>query len=482
MIQVLCLLLATSSLQAVETATVEAAAARAVGYATQHLADHGGYLWWYRTDLKEQAGEGRPVPRGTIWVQPPGTPTVGEAILRMGEVTGDQRYLAAATATGEALAWGQLASGGWYAWIQFGPPTLKALHYRHDWERDHKASGKRRNTSTFDDDITQSALRFMLKLDKQLHGRNKAIHHAVGVGLPALLGTQNPNGGWPQVFTEAADPSRPVLQATFPETWRERPGGVSYWDFYTLNDGVIQANVETLYLAADLYDSKRCLAAAARAGDFLLLAQLPAPQPVWAQQYNFQMQPCWARKFEPPAASSWETVMSLETLLEIWLRTGDDKYRKAMDPAIAWLDQRRLPSGLWARFYELQTNRPLYMTSDYQLTYSDADTPAHYGFKQDISDRLQRLKDQLKLGRDKLLAQRTHSPTPKEQRAKLAELTPRVEQVLASLDAQGRWVMVQTTMKGKPLPEPREVLDMQVLTDNLNLLADYLEAAKGAGG
>ena len=473
-----CLLLAVSSLQAVDRATVEAAAAQAVDYATQHLADYGGYLWWYRTDLQEQAGEGSPVPRGTIWVQPPGTPTVGEALLRLAQVTGDQRYLDAAVKAGEALAWGQLASGGWFAYVQFDQPTLDALHYRHDWERDGKPSGKRRNTSTYDDDITQSALRFLLKLDRQLHASNAAIHHAVGVGLAALVETQHPNGGWTQVFTEAPDPSEPVLQASFPETWRERPSGASYWFHFTLNDGVLQQNVTTLYLAADLLDSQRCRAAATKAGDFLLRAQLPAPQPVWAQQYDQQMHPAWARKFEPPAASSWETMMSLETLLEIWLRTGDAKYRQAMDPALAWLDQVRLKDGPWARFYELQTNRPLYLTSDYKLTYDDSDTPAHYGFKQDLAARLEQVRNQLKLGRDKLVAQRAHTPTAPERQARLAELEPRVAEALASLDAQGRWVTVQTSLKGKALPQPREILDMQVLVDHLNLLAEYLELTR----
>ena len=44
--------------------------------------------------------------------------------------------------------------------------------------------------------------------------------------------------------------------------------------------------------------------AAERAGGFSLLAQMPEPQPAWAQQYDARMQPAWARKFEPPAISS----------------------------------------------------------------------------------------------------------------------------------------------------------------------------------
>jgi hypothetical protein len=49
--------------------------------------------------------------------------------------------------------------------------------------------------------------------------------------------------------------------------------------------------------------------------------------------------------------------------------------------AIAYLKRSRLPDGRLARFYELRTNRPLYFTKDYKLTFSDADVPTHYAFK-----------------------------------------------------------------------------------------------------
>ncbi len=57
---------------------------------------------------------------------------------------------------------------------------------------------------------------------------------------------------------------------------------------------------ETLAAAHEIYRDDKCLAAIRRLGDFLLLAQMPEPQPAWAQQYHYDMQPAWARKFEPP--------------------------------------------------------------------------------------------------------------------------------------------------------------------------------------
>ena len=51
---------------------------------------------------------------------------------------------------------------------------------------------------------------------------------------------------------------------------------------------------------------------------FLLLAQLPEPQPGWAQQYNIEMEPEWARKFEPPAVTGGESQKVIATLLTLF--------------------------------------------------------------------------------------------------------------------------------------------------------------------
>src|SRR5690606_27390840 len=138
---------------------------------------------------------------------------------------------------------------------------------------------------------------------------------------------------------------------------------------------------ETMLLAWDIYGDERYLQAAKRGGDFFLLAQLPEPQPGWAQQYDHDMHPAWARKFEPPAVTGGESQGVMQTLMLLYRRTGDDRYLKPIPRAIAYYRSSLLPDGRLARFYELKTNRPLYFTKDYQLTYDDGDMPTHYGFK-----------------------------------------------------------------------------------------------------
>ena len=72
----------------------------------------GGYVYYYSVDLSERWGEGLAT-GDQIWVQPPGTPTVGMAYLDAYAATGEQYYLDAAREAAEALVYGQLRSGGW---------------------------------------------------------------------------------------------------------------------------------------------------------------------------------------------------------------------------------------------------------------------------------------------------------------------------------------------------------------------------------
>src|SRR5207247_6051175 len=71
------------------------------------VASHGGYVYYYSVDLQERWGEGKASP-DTIFVQPPGTPTVGMAYLRAHAATGDRFYLEAAGEAAEPLVYGHL--------------------------------------------------------------------------------------------------------------------------------------------------------------------------------------------------------------------------------------------------------------------------------------------------------------------------------------------------------------------------------------
>ncbi len=437
---------------------------QAVEFYRNRVAFRGGYVYYYSVDLKQRWGEGVATPE-QIWVQPPGTPTVGMAYLKAYQATGDSFYLNAAQDAAEALVYGQLKSGGWTNMIDFNPRGRVAQY------RNGKGGGK--NNSSFDDGQSQAAIQLMIRVDKALGFRNPKIHESATYALDAMLAAQFPNGGFPQVWTGPA-PRQRIIKASYPNyDWRTEGRIKNYWDMYTLNDNVCGYITEMLKDAYQIYQEKRFLIALKKVGDFLLLAQMPEPQPGWAQQYNYDMNPIWARKFEPPAIAGDESQETLDTLMEIYRITKDPKYLEPIPRALAYLNRSRLPDGRLPRFLELKTNRPLYMFrrgKEYILTYDDSRLPSHYGWK--IESRLADIDRQYK--RLKRNAVDTKGPSPKE-------LERQVRQVIKSLDKQGRWVSVYRgeALVGQPKFKPNTpYISSAVFSRNLELLSEYLNAAK----
>ncbi|QDV51670.1 pectate lyase [Gimesia fumaroli] len=430
------------------------------------LALNGGYVYYYSLDLQQRWGEGKASP-DQIWVQPPGTPTVGMAYLRAYQATGDQFYLDAATDAALALVYGQLKSGGWTNSVDFNPRSKLTAEYRN-------GKGRGKNNSTLDDGITQSAILLLIRVDQAHEFHNQPIHQAAMIALNALLAAQYPVGAFPQVWTGPV-PQIPPKKANFPEyDWRTEGRIKNYWDYYTLNDGLAGYVSTALMEAYQIYEDDRYRQAVLKLGDFLIEAQLPAPQTAWAQQYNFEMQPIWARKFEPPAVTGGETQDVIQTLMNIYHFSGDRKYLKPIPSALTYLKKSQLPDGQLARYYELKTNRPLYMSrrgKKYSLTYDDSDLPRHYGWK--IESHLNSLQREF----NALKSARKRKPYQKEKPVTEAE----VKTILKDLGSGARWVSTSTgeRLVGQPkFPVNSQYISSAVFSRNLELLSDFLESLK----
>jgi len=467
--------IAPVSLRGAETSLRDRAAEglrRAVAFFVDEVAVEGGYVWRYSEDLSTREGEGRASPT-TVWVQPPGTPTVGMAMLRAYEATGETCYLDAAHRAGECLARGQLRSGGWTYRIEFDPTARRRYAYRLDEPSDRPSA---RNTSTLDDDTTQAALRLLVRLDRALGFGDAVIHDAAELGLSALLSAQYPNGAWPQRFERPPDREKfPVKKAEYPDDWPRAFPGKGYGHCYTLNDNAIADAIDVLFEAGRVYGDERYMKAARRGGDFLLLAQMPDPQPAWAQQYDAAMHPVWARKFEPPAVTGGESQGAMRALLNVYRQTGDRKYLEPIPRALEYLRRSKLPDGRLARFYELRTNRPLYFTRDYELTYADDDLPTHYAFK--VGSGLAAIEQEYErlLAADPAELPPASSSKPEKPGKPSPALTARVEEVLAALDDRGRWVE-EGRLKYHGAGDPtRRIIDCRTFCRNVEMLSGYLE-------
>jgi PelA/Pel-15E family pectate lyase len=454
---------------------------KATQFFRQEVAVSGGYVWRYSDDLKRREGENK-VGSTTAWVQPPGTPSIGEAYLAAWRATGDRQYLEAARETALALVQGQLESGGWHYRIEFTPAERAryAYHVDSDQPTDRR---QLRNTTTLDDNTSQSAIRLLMRVDQALDEKDAAVHGAVEYALQSLLKVQYPNGAWPQRFDGPPQADQfPVKRASYPETWSRTFPAEKYSSYYTFNDNSLADCIDVMFEASARYGEPKYRTAAERAGGFILLAQMPDPQPAWAQQYDVEMHPAWARKFEPPSITGGESQGIVRILMQLYRQTGDKKYLEPIPRAIDYLAASRLPEGRLARFYELKTNKPLYFTKQYELTYSDADMPTHYGFK--VPDTTRRLRQEYdRVSRQSASEMKPGEPTsvkPITRRGEGAsrQLTEEVRQVIDDLDQRGRWTEPgKLKTFGDEDPKGR-VIECRTFVQNIQTLCSYLIATR----
>jgi len=391
----------------VTRAQAESALRKAAEFYLKQVSTKGGYHYYYAEDLsygRSEHGEGPT----QIEVQREATPIVGMAYLRAYEATGDRFYLEAARAAAHALVLGQHCSGGWDYLIEFDPEKRKQYPYRADNNCGVANAG--RHYTTLDDNVTQGALRLMMRVDRELKFEDKEIHEAALFALDQLIKAQYPNGAWPQRYYQFADPDKfPVKSANYPESWSRTWPGPDYRFLYTFNDNTISDLIDMFLEASRIYSDERYRKAAEKGGGFILMAQMPEPQPAWAQQYDINMYPAWARNFEPPSVTGGESQGIIRILFVLYAETGEKKYLEAARLALDFLKRSVLPpvenpsearrrfkpsEPVLARFYELKTNRPLYITKGtrvsvldrgatlvggYQLSYTDESVITHYG-------------------------------------------------------------------------------------------------------
>ncbi len=483
------------------TVTREDAAAalrQAVRFFSQDVASHGGYLWCYSGDLSLREAEGR-AGRETIWVQPPGTPAVGTAFLDAYEVTQEALHLAAARAAAEALLLGQLHSGGWPYRIEFDPAERSKTNYRYDtrWRRtadpvtpeDREGTQgwhiwkKRKykgNVTVLDDDTTQAALRFLMRLDRVLGLEDERLHEAITYGLDSLLKAQYPNGAWSHNYDRwpghPPDTEHyPAKRASYPDSWPAR-WPKEYAGCYVINDAITPRAIETTLCAWHIYGEQRYLQSALRGGDFLLLAQMPQPQPAWAQQYDPNMHPVWDRAFEPPAITGGESQTVLETLLLLCRATGKKRYIEPMPQALAYLRRSAPTGGRLARFYELRTNRPLYFTRDaeghHQPTYERERLATNYAFV--VESRLDAIEAEYRRLRQSATREDDSAPYT-VQRPPAANLEERVAAIIKGMDVRGAWVE-KGRLRPHNIESPSGVIDSRTFIDNVGTLCAFLRA------
>jgi PelA/Pel-15E family pectate lyase len=350
---------------------------RATVFMVEKVSYNGGYVWSYLPDFSRRWGE-LEARESMIWVQPPGTATMGHLFLDAYHISKDEYYYQAAQHAANALIKGQHTSGGWNYLIDFaGEKSIREWYDsigRNGWrlEEFHHYYGN----ATFDDAGTSDAAKFLLRF--YLEKRDVRYKPALDKAIDFVLAAQYPNGGWPQRYPPAEE---------FP-----MHGSPDYTPFVTFNDDVAAENIEFLIMCYRALNEKRLLTPVIRAMNSYLLTQQPQPQPGWAMQYSTDMKPAAARSYEPAALSTSTTAGNIVKLLEFYQLTGDKKFIQRIPEALDWLDTVRLPENQIRNgrshptFVELKTNKPLYLhrrganvtNGEYYVDYNPEKTVVHY--------------------------------------------------------------------------------------------------------
>jgi PelA/Pel-15E family pectate lyase len=206
-------------------------------------------------------------------------------------------------------------------------------------------------------------------------------------GLDYIFDAQFPNGGWPQVY----------------------PLEGSYHDNATFNDDMMVHVLELLrdvargapeYAFVDEARRSKARESVEKAVRFLVQSQVVqnGRRTVWGAQHDpLDLSPAQARAYELPALTGGESINLVRFLMGI--ENPSREVIEAVQGAVAWFDASKItgievvkkpdtnmsrgfdtvvvenPNAppIWGRFYELGTNRPMFVGRDGIVKYTLAE-------------------------------------------------------------------------------------------------------------
>jgi PelA/Pel-15E family pectate lyase len=244
--------------------------------------------------------------------------------------------------------------------------------------------------TTFDNGATYTQIGYLAKAYTLL-GDTKYKEAAVR-GLRFILKAQYKNGGWPQFYPDIS----------------------GYRKYVTFNDGamigvmqVLQdiSQNETYYSFINEDVRKEAINAYRRGVNCILKCQIleEGKPTVWCQQHdNLTLEPVGARTFELPSKASEESAEIVRLLMHV--KNPNGEIIDAIKSAVAWFQKvaikdervKTIPakdvvykfheakfdkivvtdSGaprIWTRYYELETDRPMFANCDGKKVYQLSD-------------------------------------------------------------------------------------------------------------
>jgi PelA/Pel-15E family pectate lyase len=264
----------------------------------------------------------------------------------------------------------QFPSGGWPKNIDMAAP-LSASQKRN--------LSRRREEATIDNGGTYTQLRFLARVYEATH--DERVRDAFSKGLDYLFAAQYDNGGWPIYYP---------LRGGYDNHIHFNDNSVS--GVLMLLDDVAGAKSPFGFVDPERRD--RASSAFDRGIECILKCQVlvNGRRTVWCAQHDEStLAPASARAFEPVSLSGHESVDLVRCLMRVDNPTPE--IVAAVESAVDWFHataieglrvQRKMtPQGgdviitkdpdappLWARFYEIGTNRPIFAGRSAVVHYS----------------------------------------------------------------------------------------------------------------
>ncbi len=244
-------------------------------------------------------------------------------------------------------------------------------------EMDGSASGSW-GKSTTDNDTTTSQIIILARVYKATN--NSKYLTSCQKGIDLLINGQYSNGGWPQVFNDAG----------------------TYHAHITYNDGAMIHVMQIMkdvseksghFTFVDSTRQSKAKNAYEKGIQCILDTQIVANgvKCVWAQQHDeVTLKPATGRAYEPAVNCTSESVGIVNFLKSIENPSAD--VARSINAAVTWFDNVQIngikvvsqnndrvvvedPSAgpIWARFYEMGTNKPVFGDRDGKVYYNMAD-------------------------------------------------------------------------------------------------------------
>ncbi len=244
--------------------------------------------------------------------------------------------------------------------------------------------------TTFDNSNTYTQVEYLSKT--YFYTKTEKYKAAALKGFNFILSAQYGNGGWPQYYPLEKGYSRYV-------TYNDDAFGGIMWLLKDVLDGKPE------YSFVNEKIRRQMQTAFDKGLACILKTQInDAGKPTaWCQQYDeIDLQPAWARKFEPPSICNRESVGIVQLLMDI--KDPSKAIIDAVQDAVTWFkvseirgirvetfaapemltpyrisrtDRRvvndSLAAPIWTRYYELKTHRPLFCNRDSKVVYSLAE-------------------------------------------------------------------------------------------------------------